>query len=167
MNYGKWLSGYRSSSVEVEKILVQYTRKLSLLRRIVAALDTTGHYYPLNSLSYVYTTSKFSNSILIGILNSKLMNFYFSNRFIDIGIKPVYLVNLPIKTKLQNSTKLQHLVEEVIELNIKLKNRNLSDYEHKNLFKKIALREDEIDNAIYGTYDITDKEKQLIESSLK
>ncbi len=168
LNYGKWLNGYRNDNVEVQKILIQYTRKLSLLRRIVAALDTNGEYYPLNSLSYVYTASKVSNFVLIGILNSKLMNFYFSNRFIDIGIKPVYLVNLPIKAEVQNSTELQKLVKEILELDIRLHSKKLPDYEHNNLLKKITLIEDEINNLVYEAYGITKKEeKQLIEDSLK
>ena len=92
------LAGYRATSIEVLKIIVQYIRKLSLPRRIVAALDQGGHFYPLNNYSYItLKNTAYSIKYLLGILNSALLNFYFANTFIDYNIKPTYLQKLPIR----------------------------------------------------------------------
>jgi len=124
LNYGKWLAGYREENIEIKKILIQYTRKLSLLRRIIATLDEKGEYYPLNSLSYVYSNSNFSDYVLLGILNSKLMNFYFANTYIDIGIKPVYLVKLPIRNEIKNSDIIEKNVNTSVKNSAGLRTRS-------------------------------------------
>ncbi len=167
LNYGKLLDGYRTENIEVQKILVQYTRKLSLLRRIVATLDEKGEYYPLNSLSYIYSNSKLSNFVLLGVLNSKLMNFYFANTYIDIGIKPVYLVKLPIKNQLKNMDVIEKKVKSLLELNEKIKKTTKSNYENSKLKKDIGEIENQIDQEVYNLYGLTDSEIKIVEDSLK
>ena len=166
LKYGKWLEGFREEKVEIQKILIQYTRKLSLLRRIVATLDTNQEYYPLNSLSYVYSSSDISNFVLLGILNSKLMNFYFSNTFIDIGIKPVYLVQLPIK-KISNSNNIEGHVKKILSFNKKLHEEKLTELEKQKLEEEIKKTDNEIDELVYELYGINEEEKKIIEESLK
>ncbi len=53
LNWSPSLAGYRVRDVEVPKIVVQYIRKVSLPRRIIAALDEGGEFYPLNNYSYI------------------------------------------------------------------------------------------------------------------
>ena len=95
----KALAGYRESSVEVPKIVVQYIRKISLPRRLIAAFDEKGIYYPLNNYSYICQRdgSDYSLEYVLGIFNSSLINFYFANTFVDYNIKPTYLQQLPIR----------------------------------------------------------------------
>ncbi len=93
------LEGYKNFSLEVPKIVIQYIRKLSLPRRIVAALDTVGEFYPLNNYSYMLLKdSRYSLNYILGVLNSELINYYFTNTFVDYNIKPTYLKKLPIRT---------------------------------------------------------------------
>ena len=97
LNYGDYLAGYTKNSLERKKILIQYIRKLSMPIRIVSALDSEGVYYPLNNFSFVEEKNDRDKlEFLIGILNSKLMNFYFKNTYIDYNIKPKYIEKLPI-----------------------------------------------------------------------
>jgi hypothetical protein len=54
-------------------------------------------YYPLNNFSFIEKKSKdYQLSFLLCLINSKLINFYFSNCFIDYNIKPKYLEKIPI-----------------------------------------------------------------------
>ena len=162
------MEGFRSDKVNIKKILVQYTRKLSLVRRIIATLDINGWYYPLNSLSYIYSNSEISNLFLLNILNSKLMNFYFANTYIDIGIKPVYLVKLPIKgLALKDQIPFINLANKMLSLNKKLQEDNLSQLEKQKLEQEIKKTDNEIDELVYQLYGITEEEKKIIEESLK
>ncbi|HHT9135472.1 MAG TPA: TaqI-like C-terminal specificity domain-containing protein, partial [Candidatus Avalokitesvara rifleensis] len=93
------LAGYRLSPIQVPKIVIQYIRKLSLPRRLIAALDFDGKYYPLNNYSYLtLRDKKYSLMYVLGLINSKLLNYYFANTFVDYNIKPAYLQQLPIRT---------------------------------------------------------------------
>ena len=169
LNYGKHLEGFRSDKVDIQKILVQYTRKLSLVKRIVATLDINEEYYPLNSLSYIYSNSEISNLFLLGILNSKLMNFYFANTYIDIGIKPVYLVKLPIKEiAFKNQKQLISLSNKILTLNKKLQEiGDKNTLEKQKIEEEIKKTDNEIDELVYQLYGITEEEKKIIEESLR
>lgn len=72
------------------KILIVRTRNLSLKRRIIATMDTTGA-YNLNRLSNIISRGGYSLPGLLGILNSQLFQWLFSTRFYDYEIKPVTL----------------------------------------------------------------------------
>jgi len=83
------------------KILLQRTRNLSLEQRLIAYFDTEG-YYNLNRLSNIvpYEGQRNQNiqlTYVCGLLNANLLNWYFSQRFVDYEIKPVYLRQLPIR----------------------------------------------------------------------
>ena len=82
------------------KILMQRTRNLSLARRLVAHFDKEG-FYNLNRLSNIVLKrdSKRNDAYLYfvrAIMNSNLLNRYFSQRFVAYEIKPVYVRELPI-----------------------------------------------------------------------
>ena len=167
LNYGTHLAGYRKNSLEVPKIVIQYIRKLSLKRRLICAFDTQGDYYPLNNYSYI-TGNEGMLKYVSGILNSKLMNFYFSNTFIDYNIKPTYLNELPIRLSKKQKTTLTGAVSTIISLNnrvIELKDK-ITD-ERIELESKIKKIDNEIDDIVYRIYGITEKERKIIEESLK
>lgn len=114
LEYSNSLAGYSTKSFEVPKILIQYIRKISLPDRIVASIDTTGEYYPLNNFSFIEGASLDDLYSLLGVLNSKLVNFYFTNRFIDYNIKPKYINKIPITSAVKD-TDLIKLVKETLE----------------------------------------------------
>lgn len=75
-----------------EKILIQRTRNESLKTRIVATIDKTG-IYSAESIINVIPKSQSGISIyfLLALLNSKLMNYLFSKKFLNLAIKAEYL----------------------------------------------------------------------------
>jgi hypothetical protein len=97
LDYGRHLNGYKNHNVAVPKILIQYTRKLSMKRRIVAGFDSEGKFYPLNRFSYIFSkTNNYNLYFLMALLSSKTLNYYHANKFNDYDIKPTYLQKHPI-----------------------------------------------------------------------
>jgi REP element-mobilizing transposase RayT len=164
------LAGYRKSSVEVPKIIVQYIRKLSLTRRIIAAVDASGEFYPLNNYSYITVNEEpYSLLYLAGIINSSLVNYYYANTFIDYNIKPTYLSQLPIRTinLSDKKDKAQHdkmvsLVERMLKLHKELPKAKTPD-EKTRLERQITATDKQIDNLVYDLYGLTEEEIKIVE----
>ncbi|MDP2922636.1 MAG: N-6 DNA methylase [Candidatus Omnitrophota bacterium] len=165
------LAGYRTSSLEIPKIIIQYIRKLSLTRRIIAALDEKGLYYPLNNYSYILIkNSTYTLKYIIAIINSKLINFYFAKTFIDYNIKPTYLQQLPIH-KIDFSDSLEKksydnlvsLADTMLDLSKKL--QAAQGNEKEQIQHQIDKTDKEIDELVYKLYSITEEEKKIIEES--
>jgi type I restriction-modification system DNA methylase subunit len=166
------LAGYRRASVDIPKIIIQYIRKISLSKRIIAAMDADGSYYPLNNYSYVISKdTNYSLAFILGILDSSLINYYFANQFVDYNIKPTYLQQLPIRTidfkkqkEKANHDKMVTLVEEMLELHkkiSKIKNPN----EKTRLQRQIDATDAQIDNLVYDLYGLKEEEIKIVEGS--
>jgi type I restriction-modification system DNA methylase subunit len=164
------LAGYRKSSLEVEKIVIQYIRKISLPRRIVAGLDIDGSYYPLNNYSYVVSEDNvYSLKYILGIINSSLINFYFANTFIDYNIKPIYLQQLPIHNidfakpdeKKMHDVMVQ-LVEQMLSLHQQLAQAKIT-HEQTLLQRQIDATDKQIDKMVYELYELSPEEIKVVE----
>jgi len=171
INWTSALAGYRKTSIEIPKIVVQYIRKLSMPRRIISALDENGNYYPLNNYSYIQQRDKsISLKYILGIINSTLINYYFANTFIDYNIKPFYLQQLPIRTinidKInENETcdKIILLVTNLIDLK---KIFQLAQSNTKEQIKQqISQTDREIDELVYKLYGLTKEEINIIQGN--
>ena len=164
------LAGYRKSSLEVEKIVIQYIRKISLPRRIVAGLDIDGLYYPLNNYSYVVVEDNvYSLKYILGIINSSLINFYFANTFIDYNIKPIYLQQLPIHNIdfAKPDEKKMHdwmvkLVEQMLSLHKQL-TETKTGHEQTLIQRQIDATDRQIDKLVYELYGLTQEEITIVE----
>jgi hypothetical protein len=120
------------------------------------ALDSKNHY--LTSGGFLLVSNIVPLKYLLGILNSKLMKFYFS--YIGVftaggayTLKKSTIEEFPIKTKEPYTTKIFEIVTDVI-------NRKESD----SLADTINL-EKEIDQLVYQLYDLTEEEIEIIENS--
>lgn len=74
-----------------EKILIQNTRNESLKTRIVATIDKQGAYASQGINIVIPKTDDNSIYFLLALLNSKLMNYLFSKKFLNLAIKAEYL----------------------------------------------------------------------------
>lgn len=164
LDYGEHLAGFRKESLEVPKIIIQYIRKLSLKRRLICGFDEEGEYYPLNNYSYI-TGDKKILKYIIGILNSRLMNFYYSYTFIDYNIKPTYIRKLPIKFPEDNKLKIKliNLVSDIVN-----QNNELVGIEDKKIDKttsienKIVKLNKDIDDTVYKIYGLSIKQINIV-----
>ena len=108
-----------------EKILIQRTRNESLKTRVVATLDGQA-VYGAESLLHIIPLKDFSLYSLLGILNSKYINYVFQKKFLNVSIKGEYLKTLSIKydsnieilskSMLLNNKELQDLSNKFIGL---------------------------------------------------
>ncbi len=146
------LAGLNKINYEQPKILIQYIRKISMPVRLVCALDELGEYYPLNNFSFIVSEKGNSLISLLGILNSKLMNWYFSNCYVDYNIKPKYIEQLPIP---QISKEAQAPFIEKVEKILTIKKENPK--------ADTSALENEIDQLVYELYGLTEEEKAIVE----
>ncbi|MEX2192498.1 MAG: N-6 DNA methylase [Nitrosarchaeum sp.] len=110
---------------------------------------------------------------LLGILNSKL-GWYFIKIFctqVQGGyfLAWAYIKKMPISTK--KSEKLEELVDTILSLQ-KILNQNIQQKEkdvqmRKNIEEQITKIDSEINNEVYGLYDLTSDEIEIIESEIK
>ncbi len=118
-----------------EKILVQRTRR-GMKRKLVCYYDDSN-YYNLNRLSNIVLTNKdYSLKFIYGILNSRLMDFYFNLYFNEYEVKPIHLSQLPISSNKDNK------LGSKTELNLSL-NKELQEISKK--FQRTLQRKFEFD----------------------
>jgi len=84
------------------KVLYQNIRNERLKQRLVAAHDTRG-FFPKNSLSYIVPTDLWSGPLLTGILNSTLVNAWFSGRFHSFHITVTQVRQIPLPVDAEKS----------------------------------------------------------------
>lgn len=123
----------------------------------VIGIDLQG--YPVLNTAFMISQFKdnLSPFVLLGILNSKPIRFYWMQKFVDNRkqfpkIKGTYLEQIPIKRN--------DLIEEKIE---KLVHELLSALENGASIEKLESR---IDLLIYELYDITENDISIIEDAL-
>lgn len=140
------LAGLGNINYEQPKILVQYIRKLSMPTRLVCALDKQGEYYPLNNFSFIISDRGYSIELLLGLINSTFMNWYFSNCFVDYNIKPKYLEQLPMP-ELLASAEIEDIVGKIIQQKLDgiIDTAKLEQDLDKHIFKLYGLSPTEID----------------------
>ncbi|MCL4547030.1 MAG: BREX-1 system adenine-specific DNA-methyltransferase PglX [Bacteroidetes bacterium] len=153
LNVGPHLDGLNNINYEQPKILIQYIRKISMPIRLVCALDNEGEYYPLNNFSFIISDKGNSLAFLLGILNSKLMNWYFANTYIDYNIKPKYIEQLPFNMNKVIQKPIEKMINKIIGLKM-----NIPDSDTNKL-------ESEIDKLVYQLYGLTEEEIKIIENN--
>ncbi|SFF48268.1 Eco57I restriction-modification methylase domain-containing protein [Thermoflexibacter ruber] len=100
------------------KILIQRIRNLTLKQRIVATLDSEG-YLCTNTLRIgILKNENYDLSFILGILNSKLVNFIFSKFFLNKDIYAYQLERIPIpQISLSEQENLAQKVNRLLFLN--------------------------------------------------
>ena len=148
------------------KIIIQRTRNESLKTRIVATIDETG-VYGMESL--IFLTPKKNNLSLhyiICILNSKLINYLFATKFLNLSVKGEYLKQLSFPVI---KSQLQLLFMEKARIMLS-SNSTLQDVTRKfvrSLERKFDLKE--ISNKMNDWYLLTYSEfvKELAKKKIK
>ena len=132
-----------------EKILLQRTRNESLKTRIIASLDNTS-IYGMEGIYFIIPIECSSLRLLLGILNSKLINYLFATKFLNLAIKADYLKQIRIPcVSLMQKQELENLVDAI--LNAKETGKDTSQTEHS------------VDNLVYEMYGLTAEEIRIVE----
>ena len=117
------------------KILIQNTRNESLKTRIVATIDENG-LLGTQGLNIIISKSKIDVYFLLGLLNSKVINFLFSNKLLNLAIKADYLKKLKFPVELGDSI-IRTKAQEISNLSSEL--FNLSQQFQRLVIRKFNL----------------------------
>ena len=119
--------------------------------RIVMALVPEG-YYLANSCNYLFAPNGLNIYALLGILNSKLINWFFRCFSTNSNVNGYEIDNLPIPT-IDNATQLK--LKELVTIIIKKKSIN----NHSDTSEEESM----IDEIVYQLYKLSNDEIQIIE----
>ncbi|MCD4666756.1 N-6 DNA methylase, partial [archaeon] len=118
--------------------------------------------------------TKFNIKYLLALINSNLINFYHSEKFLDKSknlFQKILIQNaklLPIKFPTsEQEKKIIELVDEMLEAQKKFHNGKVVGKEKEDLERQIKDIDYEIDQEVYKLYDITKEDQEIIEKSLK
>ncbi|MDG6219117.1 MAG: N-6 DNA methylase [Candidatus Thermoplasmatota archaeon] len=154
---------------ESEKILVIRIRNTKLKDRIIATYDDTG-IFNLKTLQILNLKedSKFDLKFFLGILNSKLMNFY-CRHYLSDDMNKRYLQGLKIilPEKRKDDKKIIDLVEKILSLNKKLNEIGFKRTDETiRLEREIGIIDDKLNEVIYKLYGLTKEDISVVEKSL-
>jgi len=174
------LNGPRKAEYfEREKIVTGRT-----VKRLSFALDKQN-FYTLDTTQIMFPKQQINQFLILGLINSKLVNFYYSIKFQDSHMKGGYfrcytgfLEKIPIHNGMVNLDNTKNYSNEQQSLiNLSEKMYSLTDQLQKLGDKKTEERtkiENElqetdvaIDDLVYNLYNITEEERKLIEKSTK
>ena len=107
---------------------------------------------------------------LLGVLNSKIINWIFLKKFLNKDIYAYQLQQIPIKTinfsndleKKSHDQIINH-VEQLLQLNKNIQTATLES-QKQQIKSKITYNEDKINALVYQLYDLTAEEIKLIEN---
>lgn len=155
LKYGEWLHRPRPSYIfDNEKILVQRIRNPKLKNRLVCAIDSSG-YINGTGLSNILLKDKVktpSLKYLLSLLNSKLINYWFSYYFIDVNIKPEQLRKIPIKIP-NSEREFISIVDKISSIKSEIPKANTEDLENQ------------IDHLVYRLYGLNEEEIKIVENN--
>ncbi|WP_372947822.1 Eco57I restriction-modification methylase domain-containing protein [Mariniphaga sp.] len=114
----------------VPKIIIQNTRNERLKPRIVATVDEIGVYGSQGMNFVVPKTYQYSVYFLISIINSKLIDYIFLTKFLNLAIKADYIkqISFPLPSNFL-ITELETLSKSILKL--KKENKSTTDLETK------------------------------------
>jgi len=151
-----------------EKIVVQEIRNISLLRRIVATLDTSKTFC-LQSTNVVNLKpgAQLDIRYLLGVLNSAAVNYFFRCRFPGnnhIPSNQLLRIPIPLPPTPQTQSRLAGLVEAILALNKEWASAR-SVAQKAIVQRQIDATDAKIDRLVYELYGLTAEEIALVEGS--
>ncbi len=178
----KWSGNYvryEEKKIAESKPINVFQQQKILIRDIGKKFNASydnGTYLCLKTIYFIYDVKKIDIKALLGILNSRVMHFYFTSKFSAMHIQGGYLrfrkqflEILPIKISSDSDyIRIVNKVDKIINLNEKLISLEGKQTDQKaQLEKEIKKTDEEINDLVYKLYDITEEEKKIIEESLK
>ena len=162
---------------DVIKGIEKYLQKKIMIRqlgtKINATLDTNGNFITIQSVYNIITKEGIDPRYVLGIINSKVIGFYYLLIFGSKQLFPRILLEnlkqLPIKEASdKEALRLIELVEKMLTYNTQLRDSMGKRTDNtKKIEEELNKIDFEINESVYKLYGITDKEKKVIEESLK
>jgi type I restriction-modification system DNA methylase subunit len=161
---GKWINYDRKSLLRARDEKIFLAKEKLIMQRIGGILITSydnKQFYTFNSVNNILIKdNSYSYIFLLGILNSRLMRFYYDKNYVNkssltVNISKTFLDELPlINIELLDNKKVKDLERLVSDLLAK----DQSPEREKVLTRNL-------NDLVYEIYQIDNKEKMLIESN--
>jgi len=164
-NLGMW---------EQPKLMVPY-----MVTQLAAYLDRTDGFYFINVTTGGYGVTSADPTIslpyLCGVLNSRLLDFYFKSVTTPFhggyfAANKQYIERLPIRpidfsdpADKARHDKMVALVDRMLALNKQKHSGKLAPSQVDRVDREIAATDPEIDDLVYNLYGITDEERRIVE----
>ena len=146
-------SGKKSQHHKLERIVLQGITGVDEKQRLKMAI-VDANIFCGNSVNYILIENNDITKLnLLGILNSKLLNWYFKVFSTNANVNCYEVNNFPLIPKSQNS------IELVVNKILTAKNANPK--------ADILTFEAEIDHLVYDLYGLTDEEIKIVEESVE
>jgi type I restriction-modification system DNA methylase subunit len=166
VSYGKWLAhAVDEKFFHGPRLVIQKIRNPVLRRRLVAGyLDDNETYSAGVLLNAIPSQKDYSLLYCLGILNSRLINYWYRKTILDVSIRVVDLKDVPIRTiHFQNpAEKRRHdeLAETVKELIVLKKASGGAE--------SAAIRrlDDKVEDIVFGLYGIADGTRAAVVSEI-
>ena len=140
-----------------EKILMQRIRNLNLKDRIVATIDFDKH-YTFNSVNNILLKNEaYDLKFVLGILNSKLINYLFKQISNNTNITSQDFSKIPF---INNARCVEHFEQPFID-----KVDQILSLKKDNPEADITALEREIDFMVYELYGLSEEEIGIVENS--
>ena len=143
-------------------------------KKIITLDNASKNSFALDTKSFVGSTTSYSiclkeNNIqyeyLLGLLNSKLLNFYHKRKSVPqaggfFRYQATFIKSLPVKSiPLENQREIIFLVNKILKLTSE------PDYDFHNPPQEQKILESQIDQMVYKLYGLTEEEIELVEKS--
>ena len=169
IKYGIWLAEPRQSA--------NFDAPLKIFMRqtgdsLVAVVDDSKYLCLNNMHVLVPKRIEISPYFILGLLNSRMMNWYYQTLNPEVGealaeVKKTNVEKLPIKVidfKNPNDVKQHNRMVSLVERMMELHKRSpKTPQEHDQLQREIAATDAAIDHLVYQLYNLTDKEIRIVE----
>ncbi|MCE9586315.1 N-6 DNA methylase [Candidatus Uhrbacteria bacterium] len=148
-----------------EKIVVARMGKA-----LVASYDPGGLYVK-DAMLLLPNDKQLSLLYILGIINSRLLNYFYSNYFVTIDVLKNALLSLPIKnidfkSELENQLYSEMQENVLIELKLRDQFESLkSEEERVSMMRQIESTDRTIDQLVYKLYNLTGNEIRIVEEA--
>ena len=130
-----------------------------------------GYFYNKESIiNFVIKSDKFYIKYVLALLNSNLINWYYSKEFsneskLTVNLSKEYLSDIPIKNiSLDEQIMFVELVDKIIDIKNRIKSCK-TPQEDKLLNVQLTKIDEQINIKIYELYDLNNEEINIIENS--
>lgn len=170
--FGDWLAEPRYSAEfdAAEKIVIRQTGD-----HLSATIDTNQFVVRDNLYTIVGKTDGVKLRYILGIINSRFLNWYYQNilnpekgealaqvKRGHLALLPIKVINSQHESELKLYIEITELVEQLLRLNEEMKSINLQT-QLIQMESRIDYCEERINQIVYELYGLTDEEIRLVE----
>lgn len=168
IKYGKWLAEPRKKDIfnDKNKIVIRQTGD-----SLIATIDNNG-FLCLNNLHTINLKDRnFDLRYILGLINSKLLNYYFQYLNPEKGealaeVKATNVKRLPFKEiSKDKQNNIINFVSEMLNLNQELSKVTKNSNGWNSIKADIAKTDRKIDGEVYELYNLTSEEIKIVEEN--